>query len=199
MIVHPKISANSRIENPDMTPAGIDLRLGGVDRLTINKFCLHRNDDKDIKSETREVVPDEDNFYSLVPGCPYKIRFENEFDMASDEVGLVFPRSTLVRHGLILTSGIYDPGFRGTGYCTLAVVSGGLFMIQRGARIAHLLLVKAEAYTQYAGQYQAADGAWRDREIADDKTLCAYEQPAPNKTYTLRGKGDRGGYSTGMN
>lgn len=95
---------------------------------------------------------DINGFYQLWPGC-YQIRLGDEVTIGKDEAGFVIPRSSLVRNGNYITSGLYDSGYTGPMIACLHVTTS-LLVLEPNVRVAQFLIMKAEALNQYNGQYQ---------------------------------------------
>ncbi len=75
--------------------------------------------------------------------------------MPLDCGGLVFPRSSLLRMGVHLPTAVWDAGYRGRGESLLLVVNPAGLRVQRGSRIAQLVLFRLTEQTRgYQGRYQ---------------------------------------------
>lgn len=137
------------IQNGDVQPNAVDLRLGKVFKINDNVFTLDEENKLHRGSELFE--PFEDGYYYLYPGS-YEVIMENEIEVGPDEAGFVITRSTLNRNGLFLTSGLYDTGYKGVMAGVLHV-HVGLARIKPGTRIGQYLTWKAEALSNYDGDY----------------------------------------------
>ena len=137
------------IQNGDVQPNAVDLRLGKVFKINDNVFTLDEENKVHRGSELFE--PFEDGYYYLYPGS-YEVIMENEIEVGPDEAGFVITRSTLNRNGLFLTSGLYDTGYKGVMAGVLHV-HVGLARIKPGTRIGQYLTWKAEALSNYDGDY----------------------------------------------
>ncbi len=136
-----------------MQPNAVDLRVKkiskigpGVQILAEDKAaCRHR--------PLGLITPSlEDGFYDLWPG-QYQVQLGDEVSMGPDEVGIVIPRSSLVRNGNFITTGLYDSGYTGPMIACLHVTCT-ILKLELDARVAQFLVFKAEALNQYSGQYQ---------------------------------------------
>ncbi len=68
--------------------------------------------------------------------------------------GLIFPRSTLFRSGVLLQSSVVPGGYVGPLTFGLAVWANEGFQLELGARFAHLVVVEVgDGATPYAGQW----------------------------------------------
>jgi deoxycytidine triphosphate deaminase len=62
-------------------------------------------------------------------------------------------RSTYNRQGVLITGSIYDPGYEGQIGCTIYNLSGSEISITKNDRIGQMVFFKAEAASEYNGQY----------------------------------------------
>lgn len=139
----------SSIQNGDVQPNAVDLRLGKVFKISDNVFTI--DEEQKIHRGSTEFEPWQDGYYYLVPG-QYEVIMENEINVGPDEAGFVITRSTLNRNGCFLTSGLYDTGYNGVMAGVLHV-NCGLMRIKPGTRIGQYLNWKAEALSSYDGDY----------------------------------------------
>ena len=139
----------SKVMPLDIQPNAVDLRLGKVFKIQDNVFTI----DEDHKAHRGSVEYEvwEDGYYYLYPGS-YEVIMRNEIEVGPDEAGFVITRSTLNRNGLFLTSGLYDTGYKGVMAGVLHV-NVGLARIKPGTRIGQYLSWKAEALSNYDGDY----------------------------------------------
>jgi deoxycytidine triphosphate deaminase len=144
--------SNTHITNIDddcVQQAAVDLRLermwGMNGPFTIDEEQKqHRN--------KYELSVDDEGYYNLEPGV-YECSFDHDIKMGDDEVALIVTRSTLIRNGIFIASGLWDPSFRGKGGCCLHV-HGGPAKIKPNTRIGQYLVWKvANAQGQYDGDY----------------------------------------------
>lgn len=63
-------------------------------------------------------------------------------------------RSSFNRKGIFITGSIYDPGYNGQIGCTIYNLSGAELTIPKNERIGQMLFFRAEAASEYSGQYQ---------------------------------------------
>lgn len=101
-----------------------------------------------------EVAPDADGWFDLPPAT-YGIRYVETVILPTDCGGLCFPRSSLLRMGLIVPTAVWDAGYRGRGESLLVVTNPHGVRLQRNARIAQLVVFRlTSSTTAYAGRYQ---------------------------------------------
>lgn len=134
-------------------PNGIDLSLGAVWRFAEPGSLGHADAARRLPSR-QEVTFDADGWLDLAPGT-YGIRYAELVAMPPDCAGLCFPRSSLLRMGLHVPTAVWDAGYTGRGEGLLLVHNPHGVRLQRGARIAQLVIVRLTgATTPYAGRYQ---------------------------------------------
>jgi deoxycytidine triphosphate deaminase len=137
------------IQEGDVQPNAVDLRLGKVFKISDNIFTI--DEDQKVHRGSTEFEPWEDGYYYLYPGS-YEVIMENEIHVGQGEAGFVITRSTLNRNGCFLTSGLYDTGYDGVMAGVLHV-NCGLMRIRSGTRIGQYLNWQAEALSSYDGDY----------------------------------------------
>jgi dUTP diphosphatase len=105
--------------------------------------------------DRQDLAFDADGWLSLEPGA-YGLRYAERVDLPTDCGGLCFPRSSLLRMGLHVPTAVWDAGYGGRGEGLLVVVNPRGVHLQRGARIAQLVLFRLNeaASAGYEGQYQ---------------------------------------------
>jgi dUTP pyrophosphatase len=110
-------------------------------------------DDRSLPARD-ELAPDAGGWFSLPPAT-YGIRYVEAVEMPTDCGGLCFPRSSLLRMGLTVPTAVWDAGYGGRGESLLMVTNPHGVRLQRGARIAQLVVFRLiSATTGYSGRYQ---------------------------------------------
>jgi deoxycytidine triphosphate deaminase len=140
----------TNVQEGDVQPNAVDLRIGKVFRIQNNVFEL--SESSKVHRGSVELFPNEDGWWFLEQDNSYEVVMENDISVGIDEAGWVITRSTLIRNGCFLTSGLYDSGYAGVMAGCLHVRQGPL-LIQRGTRIGQYLSFKAEALHAYEGSY----------------------------------------------
>lgn len=143
-------SSLTNVQEGDVQPNAVDLRLGKVFRIIGDNIFEISNEHKKHRG-TWEVSPDSDGYYYLEPGH-YEVVMENIINVGDSEAGWVITRSTLNRNGCFITSGLYDTGYRGIMAGVLHVTMGPA-KIKKGTRIGQYLSFNAEALHHYDGDY----------------------------------------------
>lgn len=67
---------------------------------------------------------------------------------------LMFSRSTFNRQGVLITSTVFEPGWRGIPTVSIYNLSGTDFSIRKDTRVVQIIFFKANAASVYNGQYQ---------------------------------------------
>ena len=152
----------SNIDEKCVQQLACDLRLENVWCMT-GTFTI--DEDGKTPRMTMMVLPDSEGYYHLYVGS-YEVSFDHDIAIGPDEGSLVVTRSTLVRNGVQLTSGMWDPGFQGRGGCCMHI-SGGPMKIKKGTRIGQFVTWKVlNSQGQYDGSYGLdADGKPKDLEV----------------------------------
>lgn len=142
-------SSLTEVQDGDVQPNAVDLRLGKVYWIKPQTFTIDEDQKVHRGSELMEI--DDDGYYNLGVGH-YEVVMDNEITVGEGEAGFVITRSTLNRNGVFLTSGLYDTGYNGVmaGVMHVAV---GLMKIKPGTRIGQYLCFEAEQMSIYSGDY----------------------------------------------
>jgi deoxycytidine triphosphate deaminase len=91
---------------------------------------------------------------ALKGGEYYLVKTVETVQFGLDMGGLIFPRSTLFRSGVLLQSSVVPPGYVGTLTFGLAIWSPAGFDIELGARFAHMVIVEVgQGASLYGGQW----------------------------------------------
>jgi len=153
MLLHPESQFTStkitNVEKGDVQPNAVDIRLEEVEKIESSDFVL---DEIDKKHRITSKMPVQtDGFYVLQPGS-YKIIMKNNVEIGESEAGVVISRSSLIRNGVYLCSGLYDTGYKGS-MVALMVVTSGTAKIKKGTRVGQYLILESESNGTYQGNY----------------------------------------------
>jgi deoxycytidine triphosphate deaminase len=137
--------------NPEGT--GLDLRIGKLSRFTRNHGYLGINE---RQTPDTEVVAEFIGATIYLPPNEYYLATTIEqVNMPLAYVGLLCPRGTLFRSGVVLLTGQVNPGYFGTLTFGIFNASHIPFELEIGARIVHLLVAQVEGSSvPYRGQWQ---------------------------------------------
>jgi dUTP pyrophosphatase len=101
--------------------------------------------------ETEHFDEDGPETFYLEPGG-YVLRYGEAISIPAGHVGFVLPRSSLMRNSCMLNTAVWDTGYEGRGEGLLQVHHD--VAIERGARVAQLVLAAADNAGAYDGTYQ---------------------------------------------
>jgi dUTP pyrophosphatase len=134
-------------------PAGYDL--------TVSRVFLYPNDEFNLLKSKRggkplnsftEIHFDRNNFVNLEKGA-YLLEFNEVTSIPQNSIGILFPRSTLLRNGLDLRTALFDPGYSGQPKAMLVCYRKA--KIEKFARVGQLVIIQNEKiFSGYKGQYQ---------------------------------------------
>lgn len=142
-------SSLTNVQEPDVQPNAVDLRLGKVFFIRPGTFII--DEEQKTHRGSVELTPGEDGYYTLQEGH-YEVVMENIIEVGDGEAGWVITRSTLNRNGVFLTSGLYDTGYHGVMAGVMHVTCGPM-KIRPGTRIGQYLSFEAESLSKYDGSY----------------------------------------------
>lgn len=161
MILHPNMSAKTVVSPVDedmIQMHALDIRVDKIYR--ISSSFLVPAEGKTLPSDKREVelftepnVQGDRDWFFLTPGV-YSFDAFQSVEMAEGEAGWLVPRSSLTRNGVDVRSALYDAGYKGGVNGIIVVHNQSGCQIEKGARIAQFVIVKAETAKLYDGQYQ---------------------------------------------
>ncbi|MFD1685492.1 deoxyuridine 5'-triphosphate nucleotidohydrolase [Halobellus litoreus] len=135
------------VSDAQIQPNGVDLTLGDVlEQVEAGRVGV---DGKTVGD--REPVESDADGFDLDPGG-YILQYAETISIPEDHVGFLYPRSTLMRNSCMLNTAVWDAGYEGKGEGLLQVHHP--IRLERGARIAQLVLAEAGHEDVYAGTYQ---------------------------------------------
>jgi dUTP pyrophosphatase len=134
------------LRDEQVQPNGVDLTLGSVFEQT--EAGRIQRGEKTV-GERRELDPDDG--YRLDPGG-YIVRYGDRIRIPEGHVGFVYPRSSLLRNSCMLDTAVWDAGYEGRGEGLLEVYHP--IELEPGARVAQLVLARANHEDTYDGTYQ---------------------------------------------
>lgn len=113
-----------------------------------------------VLSDKTEVLPylevatfakDGKTVYNLSPGS-YSLTFEQGVKLPSNKTAFIRHRSSILRCGGIITSGVYDPGFE-VDEMGGVLIATRLITIEKGARVAQIIIFDNSEAELYDGQW----------------------------------------------
>ncbi len=112
--------------------------------------------DKTLVEEYEEVPPTltatGKYVFHLKPGS-YSITFDQGCKLPADKTAFIRHRSSMLRCGAIITSGVYDPGFEVDEMGGVMIASETM-VIEKGARVAQIIMMENTPADLYDGQFQ---------------------------------------------
>ncbi len=135
-------------------PAGFDVTLNKIYSYSQKPYTLGIS--KGENSEVAEVSSN-DSYYELEKGA-YLVELNEITSIPKDAIGILLPRSTLLRNGLDLRTALFDPGY--SGQPKVMMVCHRPARVQRFARIGQLIIFRSAGgfNSLYSGQYQGERG-----------------------------------------
>ncbi|MFC7202726.1 deoxyuridine 5'-triphosphate nucleotidohydrolase [Haloferax namakaokahaiae] len=140
----------SEIDDEQVQPNGVDLTLEAIlEQVSVGRLA---RDGKTIGEREPVAFADPDTeTYRLEPGG-YVLQYAETVSIPEDHVGYIYPRSSLMRNSCMLNTAVWDAGYEGKGEGLLQVHHP--IELQRGARVAQLVLSTADHDGTYDGSYQ---------------------------------------------
>ncbi|MBD3189365.1 MAG: deoxyuridine 5'-triphosphate nucleotidohydrolase [Candidatus Heimdallarchaeota archaeon] len=136
-------------------------QINGVDLTVKEIFAISGEGVIDFDNSKR-VIPDhkpldltEDNYWKLQPGS-YIVRYNEIVKVPLNALGILLPRSSLLRMGATIVGAWWDSGYQGRGQGLLII--GHPIKIYQNARIAQIVFLRSKPVKKgYSGQYQLED------------------------------------------
>jgi deoxycytidine triphosphate deaminase len=132
-------------------PAGYDVTVSNIQSFPEDRFTLGIA--KGENSALNQVQIVDGNYFDLDIGA-YFVDLNEITTIPHDAIGILLPRSTLLRNGLDVRTALFDPGY--SGQPKVMLVCHRPARIQKFARIGQLIILKSDAAfsEKYAGRYQ---------------------------------------------
>jgi len=147
------LAENLDVPEEAVQPAGVDLSVGEVYALEGTAVLGDDGYEKTERERVERVERDDGNYYELERGS-YVVVYDEVVRIPEDHVGLVFPRSRLMRCGLDLRTAVWDPGYEGKGEGGLRVDADEAY-VEEGMRLCQLVLFETESIEgSYDGTHQ---------------------------------------------
>lgn len=148
-IFEQNIVTNASVKN--IQQQGVDLVVRSIAKMT--------EEGQISKSRTFpaacETVEPSNGWYHLQPGV-YDIRFEEGCNIPAGVAARILARSSVLRCGGIIVSGLYDAGFK-TEHCGCFLTVNNPMYIEVGSRLAQFICLESHTVATdklYNGQYQ---------------------------------------------
>jgi len=136
-------------------PAGYDVTVSDIRAFPVTTFILGIE-----KSENSILTPvqSDGSYFDLKPGA-YFVELNEITTIPPDAIGILLPRSTLLRNGLDVRTALFDPGY--SGQPKVMLVCHRPARIQKFSRIGQLIILKSDRDfpSKYSGRYQGERAA----------------------------------------
>jgi len=129
---------------------GYDLTIKHITRIRGGKI----GKDETKIEEYEEIDSNKiDGVWLLTSGNVYSLTFHQGIKLDNKHCAFIRHRSSVLRCGAIITSGVFDPSFQCDEIGATMFVSN-LMKIEEGARLAQILIFENYHAESYKGQYQ---------------------------------------------
>lgn len=147
-------SLEGELPSEAVQPNGVDLsidtlyRIEGTTRLTNEEYS------KGDRVEVETMEDEDGEYYSLSHNEAYVAVYGEKIQIPENHIGLVFPRSRMMRCGVDVQTAVWDSGYEGRG-------EGGLDVsypvkLNTDTRIAQMIFVTTESLDEhYDGSHQS--------------------------------------------
>jgi len=143
-------------------PNALDFTIDNIRRINMLSPCYIGEDSKTMR-QSYEMQP-KDGIWLLERG-DYDFMSDFYVDIPEGVAVEVIARSTFVRNGIFITTGLWDSGFKGPAGGVLNVA--GTANIQQHVRVGQLKFLKSEKGGVYAGGYNTDAGVHWQTTIKD--------------------------------
>lgn len=139
-----------------LQPNALDWTVDDMSEIN-NQSWFAISENKKTMRDLIKIHPNSVNCWSLSPGRCYDIMSDFYISVPAGIAALLITRSTFVRNGVFIQSGIFDSGYEGPAGAVLFNM-GGSTLIEPHTRIAQIAFVKSESNGLYAGGYNTDAG-----------------------------------------
>jgi len=151
------------LTNPE--GAGLDLRLKKLYRLSGKGFLGIEKRETPGVELVAEYNPEKRERITIKPGEYYLTETLERVNMPLDLVGIVKPRTTLHRSGIITRVSVADPGYRGELHPAIFNAGGVPVEIELGSRYVNIMFLEVRGGgSPYRGQWQGGRATTDGRE-----------------------------------
>jgi len=135
-----------------LQPNGFDLCIDKVFRFVGRGRIDFSNKNRKI-ADVQEMPPDSEGKWSFGRGT-YKIRMKETTNIPDNIRAIARPRSTLIRNGATVETGVWDSGYHGKSESLLLIENDRGIIIEKGARVIQLIFFTGEIpETIYQGKF----------------------------------------------
>ena len=151
-LIHNKVVEDYENGATQLQPAGFDVCVATVS--TFKNPGRIDFDNTERKLPELAVVQKFDEHYWFLPQGSYFITFKELTTIPLNVVVLARPRSSLLRSGVTVDTGVWDPGYSGRAGSLMIVTNPHGLYLREGARVIQLIFFPLEKTTSYKGIYQ---------------------------------------------
>jgi deoxycytidine triphosphate deaminase len=130
---------------------GYDLTLKEVKRINGGMVFADKTVVEDYTPITPTLSPTNKLLFHLEPDT-YSVTFEQGVKLDLNHTAFIRHRSSVLRNGGIITSGVYDPNFEVDEMGGVLIATKPI-VIERGARVAQLIIFENYEAEAYNGQF----------------------------------------------
>ena len=139
------------VDDSQVQPNGVDLTLAAVHEQTTRGRIGRAGKRIGARDEVSfESV--EGSEWAYLGRGGYVLQYAETVSIPEGHVGFIYPRSSLMRNSCMLNTAVWDAGYEGKGEGLLQVHH--FVELERGARVAQLVLAEANHEGTYEGGYQ---------------------------------------------
>nr|WP_275039238.1 deoxyuridine 5'-triphosphate nucleotidohydrolase [Haloferax larsenii] len=138
------------VSEDQVQPNGVDLTLEALLE-QVEPGRIGREGKTIGERRALDVTDPETETYHLEPGG-YVLQYAETVHIPEGHVGYIYPRSSLMRNSCMLNTAVWDAGYEGKGEGLLQVHHP--VELERGARVAQIVLAEATHDDTYDGSYQ---------------------------------------------
>lgn len=136
-----------------VTPNGFDMTLASIEELTSPGRIDYSNKER-VLSDTKQVQFDEQGWAFLQPGT-YRIVYNEIVSIPLNAIAIARTRSSLLRCGVSIETGVWDAGYCGRSSSMLNVANPHGMYLKKDARVLQLVFFDLDDETEsYSGAYQ---------------------------------------------
>jgi deoxycytidine triphosphate deaminase len=131
---------------------GYDLTLKSIKRVSGGVVMQDKTTIADYTEVTPSVNNDGKFIFKLEPGT-YSLTFEQGCKLPNNMTAFIRHRSSILRCGAIITSGVFDPGFEVDEMGSIMIITESM-IVEKGARVAQIIMFENNEAELYNGQWQ---------------------------------------------
>ena len=145
--------------DPDVQiqPNGIDLTVGSIEQFESAHAVIDFDNSRRVLPTRAKVACDSTGMYHLFGGCSYVIKYNERVNLPDDVFGFARTRSSLLRSGMSVSTGLWDSGYCGRSESLLTLHADTMHAkLCVNARVAQLVLFQLDEPVDvgYKGDYQ---------------------------------------------